>query len=142
MKKKERVILSIYIVIGISLITIGIKTDIDYYSTLILAMGFALTVNSVVQFVRFWHNTRPENVEKYQEKIRKQSIDINDERKVQLRNRSGYITWVINMIGFFIAAFIAGLLRTNGLIIGILFGIGVLEYVVAFVIYKYMCKNF
>lgn len=62
MKKEYKVILCIYIALGISLVIIGLKSDVDYYSTMIFAMGFGLIMSSIVQFVRLWRNTRPENI--------------------------------------------------------------------------------
>lgn len=140
MKKSDKAVLMIYMIIGAVLVAIGLTIDIDYYSSLIFAMGFALACNSAAQFLRFYHNMKPENREKYREKLRRQSIDLNDERKVQLRNRAGYITWEISMVVCFIAAFVAALFRINAWIVGILFGAAVLQYIVALVIYKYLCR--
>lgn len=141
MRKNDKIALTLFSVFGIILVVIGLRIDMNYYSSLIFAMGVAMTFNSIMQFLRFWHNTRPQNIEAYKEKQRQQSINLKDERKIQLRNRSGYITWLINMISFFVASFVAGLFKVNSIVVISLFIIGILEYVIATIIYKFLCKR-
>lgn len=141
MKKSDRIILISYIIIGIVLLISGLTIDVDYYSSLIFAMGFALICSSIAQFIRFHYNTRPENIEAYHEKMRKQSIDLKDERKIQLRNRAGYLTWLVTMIFCFIASFTAALFRAGTVITGAFAGAAVAEFAAATIIYKYLCKR-
>ena len=136
MKKSDKIMLAIYIVIGIALVIIGVTIQVDYYSSMIFAMGFALIFSSIMQFVRYYHHTRPENVEAYRKKVRQQEINLKDERKVQLRNRAGYISWAVTMV-----AFIAALFRAGTLIVCILAGVAVAEYILATIIYRYLCKK-
>lgn len=141
MKKRDKLILVIYIIFGIVLIIMGATIQIDYYSSLMFAMGVALAGNSIMQFVRFYHNTRPENIELYNEKIRKQTIDLKDERKVQLRNRAGYITWAVTMVVLFLAIIIVVLFRADILIVYVLIGIVAVQYILVTIIYKYLCRK-
>ena len=108
--------LAIYIVIGIALVIIGVTIQVDYYSSMIFAMG-------------------------YRKKVRQQEINLKDERKVQLRNRAGYISWAVTMVACFIASFIAALFRAGTLIVCILAGVAVAEYILATIIYRYLCKK-
>lgn len=141
MKKSNKMMLAIYIIIGIALVIIGVTLRVEYYSSMIFALGFALVFNSVLRLVRYYHNTRPENVEEYRRKLRQQEIDLKDERKVQLRNRAGYMSWVITMVVCFIASFVAALFRAGTLLVCVLFGVAVAEYLLAMVIYQYLCKK-
>lgn len=120
---------------------IGINIQTEYYSTLLFAMGVGLAVNSIVNLLRYYYNTRPENIEAYQEKLHRQSIDLKDERKVQLRNRAGYLTWMIVMTGCFIGSFVAALFQAGSMIVGILAVAAVGQYILATVIYKHLCKK-
>lgn len=138
MKTSDKIILSVYIVIGIILMIIGMTIQIDYYSTLIFAMGFGLTFSSIVQLVRFHHNTKPENIEAYREKIHQQQINLKDERKIQLRNRAGYLTWAVTMVLCLVASFIAAVLHAEPWVVCLFMGLGVAEYLVATIIYKYL----
>ncbi len=142
MKKKDIITSCICIAIGIAMIIIGLTIDIEYYyASMFFSMGIAGTTASVVWLIKHIHNTKPENIEAYQEKVREQNINMKDERKNQIRHRSGYITWLITIIAFFIASFIAAWLRADKMIIAILFIVAVLEYVVALIIYKYLCNK-
>ncbi len=141
MKKSDRITLGIYIILGIALIIIGIRIQIDYYSTLIFACGVGMTASSVIQFLRFYYNTRPENIEAYEEKLHRQSINLKDERKIQLRNRAGYLTWFIMMAGCFVGSFVAAVLHVGSLAVGILVGAAIAQYVIATIIYKYLCRK-
>ena len=141
MKKSDKIMLAIYIVIGIALVIIGVTIQVDYYSSMIFAMGFAFIFSIIMQFVRHYHHTRPENVDAYRKKVRQQEINLKDERKVQLRNRAGYISWAVTMVACFIASFIAALFRAGTLIVCILAGVAVAEYILATIIYRYLCKK-
>ena len=141
MKKSDKIILGIYIVIGIAMIIIGAVMNVDYYSSMIFAMGVGIATSSCIQFLRYYHNTRPGNVDAYQKKLKEQEIELRDERKVQLRNRAGYLTWAITMIGCFAAAFIAALFRAEAWVVGLLSGLSIVEFVAATIIYKFLCKK-
>lgn len=136
MKKSDKIILGIYIVMGIAMIIIGVVMNVDYYSSIIFGMGVGLSTNSCVQVLRYYHNTRPENMEAYQKKLKEQQIELMDERKVQLRNRAGYLAWAITMLGCFAAAFVAAMFRAETRVICLLSGLAIVEFIAATVIYK------
>ena len=54
MKKIDKIILGIYIVIGVAMIIIGSVMDVDYYSSIIFAMGVGMTTNSCMQFFFYY----------------------------------------------------------------------------------------
>ena len=142
MKKKDIIISCIQIAIGVTMIIIGITIDIEYYyANMIFSMGVGVTAATVSWLIKHIHDTRPENIAAYQEKVREQNINMKDERKNQIRHRAGYITWLITIIAFFIASFIVAWLRADKMIIAILFIAAVLEYIVALIIYKYLCTK-
>ena len=76
----------------------------------------------------------------YRGKNRQQEVDLKDERKIQLRHRAGYRTWEITMVALFAASFLAALLRAGTMTVCILAGAAVAEYIVATIIYRYLCK--
>ena len=142
MKKKDIIISCICIAIGIAMIIIGLTIDIEYYyASMIFSMGMGGTSASVTWLIKRIHDTRPENIKAYQEKAREQNIDMKDERKNQIRYRAGYITWLVTIIAFLLASFIAAWIRADKMIIAIIFFIAVLEYIVALIIYKCLCNK-
>ena len=141
MKKKDRIFLAVYIVAGMVMMAVGLKLDIEYYSTLLFAIGFSFMTNGLVRVVGNWYHMRPENREEYQEKLRRQQINLKDERKMQLRWRAGYIAWSVTMILCFVGAFVMSLFQKYTALVAALFGLAVLEYVAATVIYKHLCRK-
>ena len=141
MKKKDIIISCISIGICIIMIIIGLITDIEYYSMMIFTMGIGGTTAGVISFLRLFHNTRPENIKAYQERIREQNIDKKDERKNQIRHRAGYITWLITVIFFLGASFVAAWLRTDKILIAVFLMAALFEYIVALIIYNYLCDK-
>lgn len=113
MKKNNIIFLIIYSIIGIVLMITGIIANIDYYSSMMFAMGFACLANSLVQLLRQYQDSRPENAKAVRERQRKQIINLKDERNIQLRHQAGYITFQITTISYFIGSFIAALVRVN-----------------------------
>ena len=141
MKKKDRIFWVFYIMAGRVIMVVGLKLDIEYYSTLLFAVGFAFVSNGIVRVVGNWYHMRPENREKYQEKLHQQQINIKDERKIQLRHHAGYIAWAATMVLCFVGAFVMSLFQGYTILVTVLFGLAVAEYVAATVIYKYLCRK-
>lgn len=64
MKKNNIIFLIIYSVIGVILMIIGITANIDYYSSMMFAMGFTCLANSITQLFLQYRDPRPENAKK------------------------------------------------------------------------------
>ncbi|OUQ28416.1 hypothetical protein B5E77_03795 [Lachnoclostridium sp. An131] len=141
MKKKDKIFWAVYIMAGMVIMVVGLKLDIEYYSTLLFAVGFSFVSNGLVRIVGNWYHMRPENREKYQEKLHQQQINLKDERKMQLRWRAGYTAWAATMALCFVGAFVMSLFQGYTVLVAVLFGLAVLEYVGATVIYKYLCRK-
>lgn len=141
MSKKEKLILWVYIAVGILLIAAGIAISAEYYSSLLVATGIGLSFSSILNLLRYFYHMRPENREAYEQKVKEQQIDIRDERKVYLRYKAGYHTMVATWAGCMIVSFVLAWMRGNSKLILLLFVFPVLQYLVANIIYKVLCKK-
>ena len=141
MKKNDKIFWAIYLMAGVVMIAVGLKLDIEYYSTLIFAIGVSFAANAVARIAGHWYHMRHKNREKYEEKLRQQQINLKDERKIQLRWRAGYITWCWTLLLCFVGAFVVSLLNGSVTVTAVLFAVAVAEYVAATVIYKYLCRK-
>ena len=141
MNKREKWGVMVLFLIGCMLAAAGILLDVEYYSSLMVACGAAMSLNCLANWIRNYYHNRPENIEAYQKRKKQQNIDLKDERKIYIRYRSGYITWAVLMVVYFIASFVLSLLRVNYLIICFCFSMAVVHYIMATVIYKYLCKT-
>ncbi len=135
MKKGNLLILIVYSIVGIAFIPIGARMG----NSFILSIGIALSLTNIAQAFIYYRNTRPENIAAYQKKLQESENNRKDERKMQLRYRSGYITWIITMILGCISTFICAVLGLQSEIIIGLAIFSVTEYIVAFVIYRFLC---
>ncbi len=141
MNRKNVLILGAYLILGVVLIAVGLKIDMDYYSTLIFATGFGMAANAAVNLIREYHRTRPENKAAYEQKRKEQMINLKDERKILLRYKAGYRTMQLSVLLCFFGAGILAWLRVDVKIMTVLFVMAVAQYVIASVFYKYFCAK-
>lgn len=141
MNKRKKWGVIVLFLVGCLLAAAGIVLDIDYYSSLMIGCGAAMSLNCLVNWVRDYYYNKPENREVYRQKRQQQEIDLKDERKIYIRYKSGYITWAGFMLVYFIAAFMLSLFRANLWMILFCFVMAVVHYLAATVIYKCLCKT-
>ena len=138
MKKKLSFIIEI--IIGIIFICFGyFVIDTDYYSTLFYAMGFGLSFASCVQLLKIYYYEMPKNKEKL-ENINREII--SDERKVFLRMKAGSLVYQLMTFVYLFVAFVLALLHIEAWIIGIIFGLFLLQTFLGIVLYKHFEKHF
>ena len=90
MSKRENRGVVVLFLIGCLLIAAGIFLDIDYYSSIMIGCGAAMSLNCLANWIRNYYHNRPENIEAYQKKKKQQDIDLKDERMIYIRYKSGY----------------------------------------------------
>lgn len=139
MKDKKPFI--IQFVIGVILIGGGLITQFDYYSTMLFAMGCGLASSSIVQTARivYWQNPKRQAV--YEKKKQEAHINSIDERKQYLRMKAGYITYQIMTIFLLLIAFILALFRVEAWVIGMIFSLFILQWVVGTMVYRILEKR-
>lgn len=138
MKKKLSFIIEI--IIGIIFICFGyFVIDTDYYSTLFYAMGFGLAFASCVQLLKIYYYEMPKNKEKL-ENINREII--SDERKVFLRMKAGSLVYQLMTFVYLFVAFVLALLHIEAWIIGIIFGLFLLQTFLGIVLYKHFEKHY
>ncbi|MDY5509141.1 hypothetical protein [Dysosmobacter sp.] len=65
---------------------------------------------------KYWKWTRPQNVERYREKLEQEEIDLRDERKELLRCKAGRYAYQLGFAVCCVAAFLVALLGALGVI--------------------------
>ena len=90
-------------------------TGISYFAIGVISLGLALTFESnldsmffgiagagiapgVMVIYKYFYWNKPENKERYREKIENEAIERHDELKVKLRDRSGRYAYVIGLV--------------------------------------------
>lgn len=135
MKKKLSFIIEI--IIGIIFICFGyFVINTGYYSTLFYAMGFGLAFASCVQLLKIYYYEMPKNKEKLE------NINRVDERKVFLRMKAGSLVYQLMTFVYLFVAFVLALLHIEAWIIGIIFGLFLLQTFLGIVLYKHFEKHY
>lgn len=96
MKKSNFWIGLVYALLGLAFLLAGLVWE-TRLSSLSVGFGAGMLGSGVMQLIRYRKWTRPENQEAYREKLEAEQIDLRDERKTMLRDRSGRYAWLLGM---------------------------------------------
>lgn len=65
---------------------------------------------------KYFYWSRPKNRQRYEERLENERIEMNDELKQKLRDRSGRYAYVLGMVTVSLSIFVIGILEDLGLI--------------------------
>ena len=138
---KDKKPFMIQFVIGVILIGVGLSLKIDYYSTMIFAMGGGLALSSIVQTIRivYWQNPKRQDV--YEKKKQEAHINSIDERKQYLRMKAGHVTYQIMTLSLILIGFALALFRVEAWITGMIFLLFVFQWAVGTIAYQILEKR-
>lgn len=103
-------------------------------SPVLCGIGGGWFFNGLVQLRRYAKWTRPENAEAYRARLEQEQIDLHDERKEMLRNKSGRYAYLLGLAVCCIAIFLFSILG----ILGVLEGYRpVILFLGAYVVFQY-----
>lgn len=133
--------LIIEFVTGIILIGAGVGIRIDYYSTLIFAMGVGLAVGSVRQMFHIWYWNRPGRRDEYEIKKREAYINSVDERRRFLQMKAGQISAQIMLGVLLVLDFALALFRAEPWVTGMVFVLFLLFWGSDVAVFRYLEKK-
>lgn len=147
MKKNNRNIGLIYMAIGIAGLAASVLLE-DRLGGILFGMSFGLMGSAAALLWKYYYWKRPENAERYREKLEQESIDLHDERKEQLRCKAGRYAYVLGILVCALSIFACGILQALGysgqfraLIIYLSLYI-IFQYIAGIVIYRRLCKKY
>lgn len=143
MKKNNFIIGLVYFIIGIVLLLFILLFETKLNSVL---SGFATTgiVFGAVMLWKYYYWTKPENKDKYKEKTQNEDIELKDERKEMLRNKSGRYAYILGLIILSISIAVFSILGSleiidnSDLIVMYLGGLTVFQYIIGIIIYRHL----
>ena len=127
--------------VGAVLLIAGLLLQVEYYSTLIFAVGVAILVSALTQQARLCYWTSPKHRTEYEARQQEAHIDRVDERKQYLRMRAGYVTYQIMTLGLLGLAFVLTLFRAEAWVIAMVFGLFILQWVIGTAVYRRLEKQ-
>ena len=83
---------------------------------------------------KYWKWTRPQNAERYREKLEQEEIDLRDERKKLLRCKAGLYAYQLGLAVCCLAAFLTSLLGALGVL---KHHLPLLCFLVAYLVFQY-----
>ena len=136
----------VYVAVGILLLALSSLTE-GRLGSLLFAFGFAGAVPGAVMIGKYVYWTSPRNRERYAERVEQERIDLQDELKQKLSDRSGRCAYLIGLavLSVSIVAFSVldalGVLNSR-LLVGYLGAFMLLEVILGQVIFRRLRRKY
>ncbi|MGG5402685.1 hypothetical protein ACQZSR_07250 [Clostridioides difficile] len=146
MKKNMLYLGIVYFICGILLVLLATFTEFSFEAFIWGLSGAALGPG-ICMILQYMYWSKPERVVDYEEKIKKQRIEMNDERRVMLRDKAGRITNQIMSYVLVILIFIVSILSVFSVMViskWILVVLGLLilfQFICSVVVYNKLDKR-
>ena len=114
MKKSQLISGIIYTMLGLAILLAAIFTDTKI--GILYGIGGALTGPGLAMMGKYFYWSRPKNWQRYEERLENERIEMNDELKQKLRDRSGRYAYVLGLVTVSLSLFVIGILDSLGLI--------------------------
>ncbi len=147
MKKSNFIYGAIFVLIGILFIMLAVFKE-SRLGSIFIGLGGGFLFNGVISIFRYFYYSNDKNKEKYLKKLEKERIELHDELKESLRNKSGIYAYIINLIILCISAFVFACLSMMEITISItafiiyLIVLIILNYVLGVYIYKKLLNKY
>ena len=132
---------------GVILLGVALLTD-SVLDSLLIGFAAGATCPGIVMTCKYFYWSTSKNKERYQEKIENEKIELHDELKSKLRDKSGRYAYAIGLMTVSISIIIFSLLGqleiidNSRLIVLYLSGYLVFQIVIGIVIFKQLLKKY
>lgn len=146
MKKSYLIESMVFLIGGLILLGVALLTDTVLDSLLFGFASGAICVGAV-DICRYFYWKAPANAARYQEKLTNERIELHDELKVKLRDRSGRYAYVLGICVICVSIVVFSILgkleivSNSRLIVLYLGGYLVFQGVIGSVIYRHLLKK-
>ena len=147
MKKSNLLTGIVYVVIGIGCLLVALLTNTKLDSLLFGFAGAGIGPGCVM-ICKYFYWTSPKHKTEYHEKLNKEQIELHDELKEKLRDKSGRYTYVLGLVVVGMAIPVVAvldklqLIENSSLLIFFLFFYLIFQYVAGVVIFKFLLKKY
>jgi hypothetical protein len=132
---------SFWFICGITFILMGIFIKTTPHGSIIFGIGCGFIGGSTVTFYKYFHELNPKNKLLYEEHLKNEKINLNDERKIMLRDKSGRITYAIMFVVLTILFIVFTFMGVERWIILTLGGVIAFQYICGVVVFYYLAKK-
>ncbi|BBN98036.1 hypothetical protein [Sporolactobacillus terrae] len=149
MKNNTKILIAnvIMLVIGIVMLLFGFNETTAPMSGMLTGLGSALSLSAVFWMIRVLYWYSPSRKDQYENRMKTQNIDLKDERKIMLRDKSGRAAYLIGLAVLVICILVFRVLHALNIYdIGRAFFIFtgvfvVFEYLLGIIIFNIMSKK-
>ncbi len=136
-----------YAAFGIACFMLAILSEWKTES-LLWGFGGAGTGSGMMMLWKYFHWTNPKNREEYEKRLQKECIELRDERKIMLRDKSGRITYIFMLLLYCLLIMAFGVCASLGWFMPFaryaISGLGVLliiQYLFGIAAFRYLSKR-
>lgn len=147
MKKSNLVMEIICAIFGLACLITAIMLDSENNSILCGFAGAGL-VSGGLMIYKYFYWKSPKREKQYEEKIKQEKIELNDELKEKARDKSGSYAYIIGLVITGVSIFIFGLLDNlkiieNAKVIVVYLSVFLIfQYIIGIVIYRFLFKKY
>lgn len=147
MKKSNLLEGIMFILGGTILLCVVLLTD-SVLNSLLIGLAAGAICSGIVMTCKYFYWTTPNNKERYQEKIANEKIELHDELKTKLRDRSGRYAYVIGLMTVSVSIVIFSILGkleiidNSRLIVLYLGGYLIFQIAIGIIIFKKLLKKY
>lgn len=137
----------VYVLMGLLCFALAIvyEWSID---GLLWGLGGAGVCPGLMMLWKYFHWTNPKNREEYEKRLQKECIELRDERKIMLRDKSGRITYIFMLLLYCLLIMAFGVCASLGWFMPFaryaISGLGVLliiQYLFGIAAFRYLSKR-
>lgn len=147
MKKSNLLEGIMFILGGTILLCVVLLTD-SVLNSLLIGLAAGAICSGIVMTCKYFYWTAPKNKKRYQEKIANEKIELHDELKTKLRDRSGRYAYVIGLMTVSVSIVIFSILGqleiidNSRLIVLYLSGYLIFQIAIGIIIFKQLLKKY
>jgi len=137
----------IYLLIGLACLVIALNFESKLESLLSGFAGAGICSGTVILW-KYYYWTRPGNKGRYKEKLENENIELHDERKIILRDKSGRYSYIVGLIVTSLSIVVFSVIdsfdivQNTKLIIIYLAGFLVFQYIIGILIFSRLNKKY
>lgn len=148
MKKNNLMLGILYAVLGSVFLIIAISNNENKLSGVLWGLTGAMAGMGFAIIYKYIYWTRPKNKERYAEMLENERIDMHDELKEKIRDKSGRYCYVIALVAIALSMMVFSVLssleiiKEGKLIVLYLGGLLIFLYVIGIIIYKRLLNKY
>ncbi|MBZ9626288.1 hypothetical protein G9F71_026135 [Clostridium sp. FP2] len=131
----------VFILCGVVLVFAGVFIETLKHGSSIFGWGCSLIVSGIFSIYKYYHWSTPKNRPIYEERLKVEKINLNDERKVMLRQKSGQVMYQIMLYVLLAIDMIFTLVNVDTWILFVLWGLTIFQYIGGLIVYKNLSRK-